>query len=172
MNMYETSTESRLSDIKSILYRIEEKLEEPVEDNETKFVVKECPRCHYRIEGLSDEKTDKLIEEKFGYRQMDPNNPLDRKPQSYCRNCRNILQHSDNEKPADDHDDVTEIELFGNSYVVDDNKCVKSPKGNLVKILTPRIRINGRSDRNVTKHQFSLLKQPQIKSTLSHQEPS
>ena len=38
--------------------------------------------------------------------------------------------------------------------------------------LNLRIGMNGRSDRNVTKHQFSLLKQPQIESTLSHQESS
>ena len=130
--------------IKDLLQNtIEEKLD-PVEDNETKFVTKECPRCHYRIEGLSDEKTDKLIEEKFGYRQMDPNNPVDRKPQSYCRNCRNILRHSIGEETTEDLDDITEIELFGDSYVVDHNSCVKSPKGNLVRMLIPRTRINGR----------------------------
>ena len=39
-------------------------------------------------------------------------------------------------------------------------------------VLNLRIGIYGRSDKNVKKHQFSLLKQPQIKSTLSHQEPS
>ena len=88
-------------------------LQKQTQENETKFIVKECPRCHYRIEGsLADKryaenmgsegswypyhapyraKTDDLIEEKFGYRQMDPNNPLDRKPQSYCRNCRNHI---------------------------------------------------------------------------------
>ena len=38
--------------------------------------------------------------------------------------------------------------------------------------LNLRIVINGISDKNVTKHQFSLLKQPQFKSTLSHQEPN
>ena len=131
--------------IKDLLQNtIEEKLEESVEDNETEFVVKECPRCHYRIEGLTDEKTDKLIEEKFGYRQMDPNNPLDRKTQSYCRNCRSILRHSIGEEITEELDDITEIELFGDSYVVDHNSCVKSPKGNLVRILIPRIRINGR----------------------------
>lgn len=59
------------------------------EKPESQWIVKECPRCHYTVEGFENERrlNDK-IEEIFGYRQMDPKDTVNRKPQSYCRKCR------------------------------------------------------------------------------------
>jgi len=56
----------------------------------TSKIVKECPKCHEtKIEGFTGIEFDNEIEKYFGFRQSNPNNPQSRKPQSYCRKCRN-----------------------------------------------------------------------------------
>lgn len=57
-------------------------------------IVKECPKCHAKIEGLPGIGFDNQIEDIFGYRQFDPNDSGTRKPQSYCRKCRKIERES------------------------------------------------------------------------------
>lgn len=69
-----------------------------------KIVAKECPRCHLIISGISNSiDFNKVIEEKFGFRQLDPNNDESKIPQSYCRKCRsqNITEENqENEIPS------------------------------------------------------------------------
>ena len=68
--------------------------EPKVEGTDTK-IVKECPKCHEtRVEEIHGIGLDNKIEEYFGYRQFDPSNPQSRKPQSYCRKCRNSKKES------------------------------------------------------------------------------
>lgn len=69
------------------LYRTQEQTESNSQKEE--MISKECPSCGYTIRGVGYSKNfeDKL-EYYFGYRQMDPNDPRTRKPQSYCRKCR------------------------------------------------------------------------------------
>lgn len=58
-----------------------------IDDDE--LVIKECPRCHTEISGISNSRDfNNLIEEKFGFRQRDPNDHESKIPQSYCRKCR------------------------------------------------------------------------------------
>ena len=70
----------------SVIEESKESREEPIS------ILKECPKCHVKIEGLlSSTKLNKLndqINEIFGYRQIDSNNSENKKPQSYCRQCR------------------------------------------------------------------------------------
>lgn len=73
--------------IKKMLEQHPEELEQE-EKPDSELVVKECPKCHSKVEGLPGIELDNKIEDIFGYRQMDPNDPLNRKPQSYCRKCR------------------------------------------------------------------------------------
>ena len=60
--------------------------------------LKECPKCHVRIEDSSNIIFEHLIEEIFGYRQSDSNDPQGKKPQSYCRECRSSKNVSTSEK--------------------------------------------------------------------------
>ncbi len=60
----------------------------PVET--TSKIVKECPKCHEtKIEGSPGIEFDNKVEKYFGFRLSDPNNLQSKKPQSYCRKCRN-----------------------------------------------------------------------------------
>lgn len=78
------------------IQQVEEKEIIPAFD---KSVVKECPRCHTKITGISNSRNfNNLIEEKFGYRQVDPNDPKNRTPQSYCRKCRSQNLVEENHK--------------------------------------------------------------------------
>lgn len=61
---------------------------EPIDLEKSTKIVKECPKCHIFVEGISGVDLDNKIEEVFGYRQFDPNDPQTRKLQSYCRKCR------------------------------------------------------------------------------------
>ncbi len=80
--------------IKQQLFQNTSISESKVEDTVTK-ILKECPKCHEtKIEGLPGIEFDKKIEELFGYRQFDPNDSQSRKPQSYCRKCRNTERES------------------------------------------------------------------------------
>jgi len=78
----------------------------PEEKTDSDWVIKECPKCQYKIEGLSGPGLDNKIEEIFGYRQMDPNDPSDRKSQSYCRKCRK------REKPSIEKPESKQITTF------------------------------------------------------------
>ena len=72
----------------------------PVVDQLYSQNVKECPKCHTKVEDSSDIIFEQLIEEIFGYRQFDSNDPQTKKPQSYCRKCRS----SQNQSTADFRD--------------------------------------------------------------------
>lgn len=63
-------------------------------DSEISKVVKECPKCYITVEGEPGPGLENRIEEVFGYRQFDPNDPLTKKPQSYCRRCRKAERES------------------------------------------------------------------------------
>ena len=59
-------------------------------------IVKECPKCHEtKIEVSTGIEFDNEVEKYFGFRQFDPNNPQSKKPQSYCRRCRNKTKELD-----------------------------------------------------------------------------
>ena len=52
--------------------------------------VKECLKCHTRVEESSDFIFEYLVEEIFGYEQSDSNDPQTKKLQSYCRGCTSL----------------------------------------------------------------------------------
>lgn len=66
--------------------------------HDVKSIIKECPRCHISISGIADSLDfNNQIEEKFGFRQRDVNNPQSKTSQSYCRKCRSS-QNLENEE--------------------------------------------------------------------------
>lgn len=104
-------------------------ISEPKVEEITVKIVKECPKCHMTLEGFPGIELDNLIEESFGYRQFDPNDPKSRKPQSYCRQCR-ITQKT---VTKSQHVDTVEIEYHNNKYVkifdsVSDTLSIKNCK--------------------------------------------
>jgi len=65
-------------------------------EESTPKIVKECPKCNEtKVEGIPGNEFDNKIEELFGFRQFDPNDPQSKKPQSYCRKCRNGKKESE-----------------------------------------------------------------------------
>ena len=49
--------------------------------------IKECPKCHTRVENSSNVIFESLVENIFGYRQFVSNDPQTKKPQLYCKMC-------------------------------------------------------------------------------------
>jgi len=83
--------------------------------SDSQLILKECPRCGLIIEGpLSEKELVQEIEESFGFRQMDPEESLHKKPQSYCRRCRTAkgtkIEH---EEPKPKLMNVFELEQDG-----------------------------------------------------------
>ena len=68
---------------------------------------KTCPKCNVTqvIASLRQEFEEK-IEESFGYRSPDPDNPDKKIPQSWCRQCRNLKASSNIESEIDITNDV------------------------------------------------------------------
>ena len=88
---------------------------------DTKEILKECPKCNRKIEGpLTEKQLQHKIEDIFGYRQMDPSDPRNRIPQSYCRKCRITQKTIVEENEAklehmtvlDSHEDGIDIKHF------------------------------------------------------------
>lgn len=70
-------------------------------------IVKECPRCHTEISGISNSLDfNNQIEEKFGFRQMDPNDQKSKTPQSYCRDCRSSQNIEKEHEEIDINSDI------------------------------------------------------------------
>jgi len=82
-------------------------------------IVKECPKCHTKVEGFHGIEFENQIEEVFGYRQFDPNDPQTKKPQSYCRKCRKIERESKTleEKEISVDTSISEEKIIENNMI-------------------------------------------------------
>ena len=95
----------------------------------TSKIVKECPKCHEtKIEGSTGIEFDNKVEKYFGFRQSDPNNPQSKKPQSYCRKCRNGKKESDSvedNKISENIEKKSTIEEKTNKIVTESEKFLE-----------------------------------------------
>jgi len=76
------------------------------------LIIKECPQCHLKVSDSTASELEKLIEEKFGYRQMISGDSSSKVPQSYCRKCR-----SQNMETKLKQTDTKEVESQNSKYV-------------------------------------------------------
>lgn len=78
---------------------------EKIHDDE--FIIKECPRCHTAISGISNSLDfNNQIEEKFGFRQRDINGQKSKTTQSYCKKCRSLQNIVEENEEIDIHSPV------------------------------------------------------------------
>ncbi|MDA1124715.1 MAG: hypothetical protein O3C04_03600 [Crenarchaeota archaeon] len=72
------------------------------QNSKTRYEIIKCPHCHTTISGiLNSEEFNNQIEEKFGFKQRDPNDKTSKIPQLYCRKCR--TQNTEENKEIDIH---------------------------------------------------------------------
>ena len=101
---------------------------EPIVEQSNSQNVKECPKCHVKVEEVPGVGLDNKIEDVFGYRQFDPNDPQTKKPQSYCRKCRKAERESKSEEKNMSEDEspekeiIIETEIKPEQFIIIDSK--------------------------------------------------
>jgi hypothetical protein len=90
--------------ISSVVKKI---LPDKSENNSIPTFAKTCPKCNVtQVTASLRQEFEEKIEESFGYRSPDPDNPDEKIPQSWCRQCRNLKTSSNIESEIDVTNDV------------------------------------------------------------------
>jgi hypothetical protein len=93
-------TQDNLSENSSIME------DKPIHESIPIFA-KTCPKCNeIQVTASLRQEFEEKIEESFGYRSNDPDNPDKKIPQSWCRQCRNLQTSSNVEPEIDVTNDV------------------------------------------------------------------